>query len=220
MAKRKPIVIDGITTVVADSTPLAQVVPAAAQSITTSDGRLIPRDRFASTPLPENFRVNLSAIEKGALEIRRAPDVRSRLLADEERRVQRWLDGFEASMHGARRAVRHQSGAQLMVYRCPLPDQFALDEINVMLDVGNYPSVPPIGLYVSNNNLAAATQLDSHFRRFRDTAFHDAPSLTGFTWICFAYRQNRWHFDARDPERSDNISKFLDSFYCAAQEVL
>jgi hypothetical protein len=212
MARRKPVVIDGITTFIPETATLNQILPFEARSVTTDDGQLISRDRFTQAPVPTHFRVNLSEIEKGA-------DTRA-LLADELKRVQGWLNGFEPSPSGPRRAVLHATQSFLLVYRCPLPDQFEIDEINLALDVGQYPSLPPIGLYVSNNNAAAAAQLEGHFRRFQDKAFHSAKDLRGFTWICFAYKDNRWNFNARDPNRSDNVAKFLDSFYCAAQEVL
>jgi len=65
MAKPKPVVIDGEFTQVTGKS-LADVVAPDIVSITTREGKLIPRDQFERTPIPDGFETNLSAINKGA----------------------------------------------------------------------------------------------------------------------------------------------------------
>jgi hypothetical protein len=65
MAKRKPVIIDTeITDVPAEAT-LADVVRPDVLSVTTFDGKLVPRERFAQVRVPDGFETNLSPINKG-----------------------------------------------------------------------------------------------------------------------------------------------------------
>lgn len=65
MAKPKPIIIDGEFTTVPSNAKLSDVVPPATSSVLTDNGKLIPRSEFATTPIPDGFETNLSAINKG-----------------------------------------------------------------------------------------------------------------------------------------------------------
>ncbi len=65
MAKLKPIRIDGEATAVAADARLADVVAPEVTSVRTDQGRLVGRQDFARTPIPDGFVTNLSAINKG-----------------------------------------------------------------------------------------------------------------------------------------------------------
>ena len=65
MAQRKPIVIDGLVTEVPVKASIADVVPPGIRSVVLADGKLVHREDFARTPVPEGFETNLSAINKG-----------------------------------------------------------------------------------------------------------------------------------------------------------
>ena len=100
----------------------------------------------------------------------------------------------------------------------PLPDGYAPDEIDALLLVDNFPSLPPIGLYVLNHgNDQVVTQLRRRFNAFQDRAFHDAPSIDGYTWICYAYAGNAWRYRASEPHKGDNLRKFVASFFAEAK---
>lgn len=134
----------------------------------------------------------------------------------EVRNVQRELDSFERSGSGRpRSAALSPSRDLLLVQGWPLPDRFRpADEIDVLLVIDRYPAHPPIGLYVLNQgNHSAVNKLRSSVNAFRDRAFHEAQSISGYTWICYAYANNRWHFNASAPHAGDNIGKFLNRFY-------
>lgn len=209
MANRKPVLIDGEFVEVAGRTTLDQLVPSTVRSITTRDGVLVPRARFAQTPVPDGFDTNLSEINKGAPRLHE-------LLDWEQRNVQVWLDSFEPPRAGRRRARLHSSGQLLFVDALPLPDRYRPDEIDIVLAIDNFPSIPPIGLYALNRERHMVTQLSDHFRAFANQAFHKAPAIPGYTWICFHYADNRWSYDAANPAKHDNIGKFLNAFYAHA----
>lgn len=65
MAKPKPIIIDGEYTTVPSNSKLVDVVSPTATSVLTDSGKLIHRSEFASTPIPDGFEQNLSAVNKG-----------------------------------------------------------------------------------------------------------------------------------------------------------
>jgi len=65
MAKPRAVVIDGEWTMAGPKDTLADVAPAGALSVTTRDGKLIPREDFERTPIPDGFESNLSTINKG-----------------------------------------------------------------------------------------------------------------------------------------------------------
>lgn len=66
MATRKPVLIDGEFVQVGAHATLDKVVSPVVRSIITRDGTLVPRERFAQTPVPAGFDTNLSEVNKGA----------------------------------------------------------------------------------------------------------------------------------------------------------
>lgn len=65
MAKRKPVLIDGLQQEVKADAKVADVVTKDVQSIMTLEGELIPSSEFKRVPVPYGFETNLSAINKG-----------------------------------------------------------------------------------------------------------------------------------------------------------
>ena len=133
--------------------------------------------------------------------------------------LQDWLDAFFPSASGrARRAWLGRTGEYVVIEVLPLPDGYAPDEIDALLLVDNFPSLPPIGLYVLNHgNDQVVAQLRRRFNAFQDRAFHDAPSIDGYTWICYAYAGNAWRYRASEPHKGDNLRKFVASFFAEAK---
>lgn len=128
--------------------------------------------------------------------------------------TQRFLDSFSGSLNGPRRARLGHTGEYMIVQRLPLPNGYRPDEIDALLLIDQYPLRPPIGLYLLNaGNDSMVQQLRGRFNAFRDAAFHEAPSIAGYTWICYAYSGNQWRFNAQEPNRGDNVAKFLSNFY-------
>lgn len=137
------------------------------------------------------------------------------LLKREADAIQDWLDGFyPAASRRLRRVVVGRTGEYLIVQAMPLPDGYRPDEIDVLLLVDNFPSLPPIGLYVLNRgNEAVVAQLRRKINAFANAAYHSAPSIEGYTWLCYAYADNRWKFNATAPHRGDNLRKYIAAFY-------
>jgi hypothetical protein len=137
------------------------------------------------------------------------------LLRNELTLVQRWLNGFEPMSNGrARQAWLGVGGAYMIIEGMPLPEGYQPDHIDLMIDLSQFPTIPPIGLYVLNQqNGALIEQLKKHFRAFTNAAFHDAESVEGYTWICYHYANNQWKHNAAQPNKGDNIAKFFNNFY-------
>ena len=137
------------------------------------------------------------------------------LLDWEVRNVQEWLDGFYPETSGRpRRATLGRTGEYVVIEALPLPDEYRPDAIDVLLLVDNFPSLPPIGLYAINRgNDTLISQMRRRMNAYENQAFHNSVSVPGYTWICYAYSDNRWRYNAQTPRRGDNLRKFLASFY-------
>ncbi|MBE4575342.1 hypothetical protein BOO36_16160 [Vibrio navarrensis] len=136
------------------------------------------------------------------------------LLHNEVARIQHFLDGFESTTNGNRTARLGKSGEFIVIKNFPLPDGFSPDFIDMLVITDSFPAIPPIGIYVLNNeNTALIHQLSRKFNAFRDVAYHDAPSIPGYTWVCYHYKNNMWRYRAENPNRGDNIAKFLSGFF-------
>ena len=129
--------------------------------------------------------------------------------------LQRYLDGFESPENGERRLAQLGRTAEYLTVRnFPLPDCYRPDYVDLLVLTDLFPGVPPIGIYVLNKqNTALIRQLSDRFNAFADKAFHDAPAIPGYTWICYHYAGNAWSYRAADPARGDNIRKFLARFF-------
>jgi hypothetical protein len=137
------------------------------------------------------------------------------ILEWEVRNVQAFLDEFGRTSGGSPRVARlGRTGEILIVNNFPLPDRYRPDEIDLFVGVSDYPAQPPIGIYVLNRrNEALVAQIQKRTNAFRDKAFHEADAVPGYTWICYAYADNRWRFNASNPSRGDNVRKFLANFF-------
>jgi len=137
------------------------------------------------------------------------------LLVAEARRIQEFLEGFEPSINGERRIAQMGKGAEhIYVRNFPLPDGYSPDYIDLMLLLDDFPARPPIGIYVLHrNNAALISQISMRINAFRDAAYHSAPTIRNYTWICYSYEDNNWRFMANNPAQGDNTVKFLAGFF-------
>lgn len=136
-------------------------------------------------------------------------------LLEEAARVQTFLDQFGPPTNGERRIARiGDNGEHMYVRNFPLPDGFEPDYIDLMVLLDDYPARPPIGLYVLHKqNAALIRQLSGRFNAFQDSAYHSAPAIRDFTWICYHYANNSWRFREGNPAQGDNTAKFLAGFF-------
>jgi hypothetical protein len=137
------------------------------------------------------------------------------LLHWEVANIQEFLNEFELLRNGDRRkAILGHTGEFIIVRNLPLPDRYRPDYVDVLLIVDNFPDTPPIGLYLLNKGNGEVTrQISTKMNAFRNSAHHDAVSINGYTWICYAYQGNSWRYRADSPSRGDNVRKFLNAFY-------
>lgn len=137
--------------------------------------------------------------------------VHSPLLKVLVQQVQEFLNEYEPIGNGERREAQlTASGKLLVITNLPLPDSWNPDYVDVLIDVS---SLPVKGIYVLNDGFnGQEAALCQKFNLFRDSAYHEAEAIPGYTWICHIYPGNRWHLDANDPARGDNLRKYLALF--------
>lgn len=137
---------------------------------------------------------------------------RRELLEWDRQATARWLSGFDVSATPL--VGVEASGETFWIKNFPLPDQFQPDRIDLALVVKSYPTDPPKGIYLLSeaSHRKVITKIQSRFHIFQDMGFHGAPSIQGFEWICFGYLHG-WRFDARDPNKGDNIQKMFANFW-------
>jgi hypothetical protein len=210
MAKRTvPLVIDVEPQEVPADAPLSTLVPATVSSVVTHDGKIIPRDAFArwrAEDIPGGFDTQHATINKAG--------ERVWLLSAELALVQGWLDTFEPCVEGPRQAILNGTNEFLAVRNFPLPDSYAPDYIDLVLFVQNYPSVPPIGIYLLNEATFADSiaRIRSRINVFTHTAFHGAePPLKDYVWLCLVSKN--WPIDCSNLAKGQNLMKYLAYFY-------
>jgi len=209
MAQLKPIIIDQEQTYVDKNATIADVVDENVRQVVTNTGVVIPLSEFCKTPVAEDITTNLHSIEKG-------DSVLGQLHQDLEL-TQNLLDRFEPCKNGEPRVAILEAGNRFMVIRnYPLPDNYQPDYIDVVLDVANYPSRPPVGAYILiNNNESIIERIQKIFGNhiFEDNAYYQAEKLQGFAWICLHYKAHKWFYNANNIRKGDNIAKFLEMLF-------
>jgi hypothetical protein len=127
-----------------------------------------------------------------------------------------YLGAFGADHGLGRRAVLDDSGEFIRVLGMPLPPGYDPSSCDLVLIVNDFPARPPIGLYLLNSDRSQVQRIVQLFGRghvMRNQGQYGAPSIPGYTWVCFHYDLNRWHYCASAPASGDNLQKFLASFY-------
>jgi hypothetical protein len=137
---------------------------------------------------------------------------RRNLLDQEVLRLNRWLGAFDGAHAPA--AGLGRTGETLWVKHFPLPDGYRLDDIHLLLMVRDYPTEPPKGLYLLSDHRTReiVQRLRGTFNVFQDRAYHGAPAMDGFEWICVGYLDG-WRYDIHNPAKGDNVQKMLLEFW-------
>lgn len=140
------------------------------------------------------------------------------LLELEVANVARWLAAFSGSRPP--RVGLGNSGESLWVHNFPLPDRYRPDHVSLAMVVRDFPVEPPKGLYLLSEGTDGAMlqALKARFNVFQDKAFHGAPAMEGFEWICVGYL-NGWRYNVHAPHRGDNIHKMLCEFWRLLEET-
>jgi hypothetical protein len=142
---------------------------------------------------------------------------KKKLLEAEVDSINAWLSCVEGSRRPFARIG--SSGETLVVENFPLPDQYQPDRMNMAMIVNLFPTDPPKGLYIltEKGNQKLVSTLQEKFNVFQDHAFHGAPNIEGYEWICVGYLEG-WRYNTRKPERGDNIKKMLEEFWRILEE--
>ena len=136
------------------------------------------------------------------------------LLQWEVGNLNRFLNEFEAPANGEpRMSLLGETGQFITIQNMPLPDSYHPDYCDLMLLVDDFPARPPVGIYALYQDEQLVALLRSHYNAFRNAALHDAPSINGYTWLCFHFNENRWRYRPDAPSRGDNLRKFLAAFH-------
>jgi hypothetical protein len=148
----------------------------------------------------------------------RKPRASARTLAQlswEVANINQFLGEFGVTVHGETRAAElNATGEFIRVFNMPLPDGYRPDHCDLVLIVDDFPACPPVGLYLLNKDAALVVrQMEARFNAFQNLGFHGAPSLPGYTWICFHFSDNTWRYRADAPAQGDNLRKFLGAFF-------
>lgn len=117
---------------------------------------------------------------------------------------------------GSGQALLDSSGEFIRVLGMPLPAGYSPSHCDLVLIVSDFPASPPIGLYLLNSDRRQVEKIKALFGRvhvFRNEGLAGAPSIPGYTWICYHYQSNRWCYRAEAPAKGDNLRKFLQGFY-------
>ena len=128
--------------------------------------------------------------------------------------IDQFLSEFSSTISGETRAAElNATGEFIRIFNMPLPDDYQPDHCDLVLIVDDFPARPPSGLYLLNKDAALVRQLQTRFNAFRDQAFHGAPAIPGYTWICFHFQHDAWRYRADAPAQGDNLRKFLAAFF-------
>lgn len=135
------------------------------------------------------------------------------LLNEELILVQSLLDEFHPPTNGEERTAELTASGQLLaITNLPLPDRYHPDYVDILIDVSRYPD-PPIGIYLLNDGFNNQQQgLREKFNLFQNTGYHDAESISGYTWICHIYPNNKWKIYPDNLPSGDNLRKYLSLF--------
>jgi len=128
--------------------------------------------------------------------------------------IEAFLDEFDPPANGETRTVETNAAGELVIVRnFPLPDGCNPDYIDLLLMTHQYPSAPPVGIYIlENNNAEVIADLGRTFNVMHAAAY-SAPTVEGYRWVCFIHQGNRWRFNHHDIVSGDNLRKFLIGFY-------
>ncbi len=107
-----------------------------------------------------------------------------------------------------------------------LPDRFAKngheDHEDIIIFLPNFPSTPPNGVYVPTDSPhleEIKTALGGHvyghnYNAMPEDSF-DEVHTDGYTWVCFHYENNIWHYDFDNPMKGDCLCKYIETVFLA-----
>ncbi|PWI31911.1 hypothetical protein DI392_17930 [Vibrio albus] len=141
------------------------------------------------------------------------------LLQQEVAMINRWMSMFDPSYPFN---IMLPSPDSMIIEGFPLPSGIKPDRLELCLLLDNYPSESPIGLYIrdTHDNRILVKQIKEMFNVFQGDAYHGAPSINGYHWVCLHYGSaSDWSFNPENLHKGDCIYKFLERFHIRCKQL-
>ena len=220
MAKRRVIKVDG-GNVLSDTASsirnvLEQVGIENPMSV-VSGGEIITAADF-DRPLPDHdMLVNLTEIEKGASLRDRLLDYECNLIAT------RFLVQFDSMP----RSLELYEDS-LIIRSFPLPDDYSIDHLDLLLVTAGYPEIPPVGVHIPSNtpnreqireHLGGHLQANSTYvlnhTPERHRQYVEGLARDGWDWVCYHFHDWSWQLKPHNLLAGDCLYKYVENVYVA-----
>jgi hypothetical protein len=182
-----------------------------------SGGEIITASDF-NRPLPAHDMLTIQTpIKKGASLKDRLLDYECALI------VNRFLVQFDDKP----RSLELDEEA-LIIRAFPLPDDYSIDQIDLLFVICGYPDVPPAGVHIPSKTpnreqirehlgghvIANSTYVLDHTpERYRQ--YVDELAKQGWEWICFHFKDWSWKLKPYNLLSGDCLFKYVESVYVA-----
>jgi hypothetical protein len=182
-----------------------------------SGGEFITASDF-NRPLPAHDMLTIQTpIKKGASLKDRLLDYECTLI------VNRFLVQFDDKP----RSLELDEEA-LIIRAFPLPDDYSIDQIDLLFVICGYPDVPPAGVHIPSKTpnreqirehlgghvIANSTYVLDHTpERYRQ--YVDELAKQGWEWICFHFKDWSWKLKPYNLLSGDCLFKYVESVYVA-----
>jgi hypothetical protein len=182
-----------------------------------SGGEFITASDF-NRPLPAHDMLTIQTpIKKGASLKDRLLDYECALI------VNRFLVQFDDKP----RSLELDEEA-LIIRAFPLPDDYSIDQIDLLFVICGYPDVPPAGVHIPSKTpnreqirehlgghvIANSTYVLDHTpERYRQ--YVDELAKQGWEWICFHFKDWSWKLKPYNLLSGDCLFKYVESVYVA-----
>lgn len=213
MAQRKAVTIDFVPREVKITDTLNDILPPSVNSIIDAQGRIISKQQFERTPVPDNFETNLTEIDKG-----HTVPTKAQYLSLDAQLIEHFLNQFNNPLQLVRTCIISKDTNFLYVKNFPLPDGFNPDYVDLVFITSDYPNLPPVGVHVAkttfNNEVINQIEQALEGHVFQQGILPKVEEIPNHYWICYHYRDHQWAFSHQHPTSGDSLSKFLKNFYC------
>jgi hypothetical protein len=220
MAKRRVIKIDG-GSILADTgstirNALEQIGMENVPSVVTG-GEIITASDFARPLCSHDMILNLTPISKGASLRDRLLDYECTLIAN------RFLVHFDSQP----RTLELDEDA-LLIRAFPLPDDYSIDQIDLLFVICGYPDLPPAGVHIPSttpNKEQIREHLGGHVMATSSYVLDHTPeryrkyveelNKQGWDWICFHFKDWSWNLKPYNLLSGDCLFKYVENVFAA-----
>lgn len=220
MAKRRVIRVDGGSILADTGSSIRNVLEQVGMENVpnvVSGGEIIQAADF-NRPLPSHdMLINLIPIEKGASLRDRLLDYECTLIAT------RFLVHFDSQP----RTLELDEDA-LIIRAFPLPDDYSIDQIDLLFVICGYPDLPPAGVHIPSttpNKEQIREHLGGHVMATSSYVLDHTPeryrkyveelNKQGWDWICFHFKDWSWNLKPYNLLSGDCLFKYVENVFAA-----